>query len=181
MIGNLYFIQEGADGPIKIGYTMSDPEKRRQIFQVGNSRPLRLFASIKAYPDSEKSWHSRFKDCHVLNEWFAPSPALLLAIEEAKTAVSSTRASHGRRQTLADLNAWLKKNNLSKAAFARKLGYSSAYVSEIFARPSNNVSVRVACRIEEITGGRFTAIGLLKSSTHYSTQRMIERLQAVSA
>ena len=76
----VYFIQAGADGPIKIGIA-GDSFCRLQELQTGHYEELRLlgFVAIEEYP--EKDLHGRFADLHIRGEWFRPGQHLLEFIE----------------------------------------------------------------------------------------------------
>lgn len=77
----IYFIQEGDDGPVKIGST-TEPAKRLSYLQVGNPTELHL---IGAWPDTEPGEE---RDLHVFlagerlrGEWFRPTrPVLEMAV-----------------------------------------------------------------------------------------------------
>lgn len=71
----IYFIQEGDDGPIKIG-SATDPLQRLSDLQCGNSRPLRLVHVILAGWDAEPRLHDFWsnpawmKNARIHREWF---------------------------------------------------------------------------------------------------------------
>ena len=70
----LYVIQETEPvGRIKIGRAR-DPEQRLKDLQTGNSRRLRLLATLSAEDDLEFELHERFKAAHVRGEWFDLNP-----------------------------------------------------------------------------------------------------------
>ncbi len=75
-----YLIQAGGyDGPVKIGSTAGDPEKRLRQLQVGNARPLEL---IWVFPeDIETELHGLFRAHQLMGEWFAPCVMDLLIHE----------------------------------------------------------------------------------------------------
>jgi len=73
-IQNLYIIQQGASGPVKVGVAQ-DPERRLAELQCGNPAKLRL---IRIYPKLgalESRVHKMLKEgtYHVQGEWFRPS------------------------------------------------------------------------------------------------------------
>lgn len=96
---HLYFIQEGEDGPIKIGIA-TDVSARLRGIQSGNPRPLRvLFGTFAGHDGSrfalhqgavverpeaarwlERRWHKSFAHLCLRGEWFAPGADLLDAI-----------------------------------------------------------------------------------------------------
>ena len=179
MIGNLYFIQEGLAGPVKIGFTAADPLDRLRTFQVGNSSELRLIATLPAYPDAEKFWHRAMRAHWLRNEWFSPHSDLFVAIEAAKAEGLPVRAATGRPQSLQQLRKWLDQNEISNAEFARRLGYSSSYVGELLNHTWSFLSPRMASRIEQVTEGRFSAIGLLLGVDNTRARRAVARAQRI--
>lgn len=78
----VYFIQAGADGPIKIGVA-DDPEKRLNELQIGNHAELFLRARRPGGLELERELHARFWNTRVRGEWFADTPGLDDAITEA--------------------------------------------------------------------------------------------------
>jgi hypothetical protein len=88
-MATVYFIQAGEEGPIKIGWTRSDPRARMALFQTGHYERLRLVGTISSSPHGdassirrlERSLHASFREYHLRGEWFAPGPRLLHHIE----------------------------------------------------------------------------------------------------
>ena len=72
----LYFIQQGSNGPIKIGVS-SDPIFRMRQLQTGNPYRLRLLGIIEDPLAPEDEWHDAFRDDRLVGEWFLPSKKLL--------------------------------------------------------------------------------------------------------
>lgn len=78
----VYFIQQGDDGPIKIGVASSS-EQRLAALQSSNPAPLRLLGEMSVGDDwfvareVELRWHERFRSDRLSGEWFASSPELL--------------------------------------------------------------------------------------------------------
>lgn len=77
----LYFIQEGEDGPIKIG--RGEAEGRMKALQTGNPRELRVRAAVPNEGYTEIFWHAVFKDARIRGEWFRPTAELRAAIKWA--------------------------------------------------------------------------------------------------
>lgn len=74
----IYFIRQGHNGPIKIGFTKADIYGRIKRLQTGNHLPLKVLAIIDgASKKQEVSLHSKFSAFKVYGEWFTPSKELL--------------------------------------------------------------------------------------------------------
>lgn len=73
----VYFIQVGESGPIKIGYTRTDPTKRLSELQTGNPYKLRLLLVLEGGFDLEHALHEKFADLRLEGEWFRNDPILL--------------------------------------------------------------------------------------------------------
>ena len=76
LIGWVYFIREGVQGPIKIGWSKS-PEARIAALQTANPNPLVLLGKIPGPMEEERRIHSIFDRDRIQGEWFRPSPVLL--------------------------------------------------------------------------------------------------------
>ena len=72
----VYFIQEGSDGPIKIGYT-SNLKKRLESMQVGNSKELNVLGTYSGGRKEESYLHSLFAIAQIRGEWYYPIHELL--------------------------------------------------------------------------------------------------------
>ena len=72
----IYFIQQGMDGPIKIGKAIS-PRKRLKTLQVGSPDTLHLLAIEKGGHGREKHLHDRYTKERIRGEWFKSSERLL--------------------------------------------------------------------------------------------------------
>lgn len=97
----VYFIQAGADGPIKIGVTGGDVAKRRNSLQVGHPIRLRVLKTIRGDVSTEARFHATFATSRLEGEWFLPSPALLEAI--ASATAEETQPSPTRHDTPATI------------------------------------------------------------------------------
>jgi hypothetical protein len=75
----VYFVQEGAAGPIKIGYAI-DPEGRYRSLQTAHASELRLLLAIPGDIMLETYLHKRFASTRIRGEWFAPSADLYMLI-----------------------------------------------------------------------------------------------------
>jgi hypothetical protein len=90
----VYFVQAGARGPIKIGFTWN-VKRRMDALQTGCPRKLILLGTIECEnaQDREAELHRRFADLRIdRSEWFRWSPALADAI--------ATEVGRGRRHRL---------------------------------------------------------------------------------
>ena len=76
----VYFVQDGADGPIKIGYAV-DVTKRIASLQTGHHRALRVLLTIPGGPKVERKMHNKFWRSRIRGEWFRPTPMLTAFIE----------------------------------------------------------------------------------------------------
>lgn len=179
MIGNLYFIQEGADGSIKIGWTEKELAKRLRALQTGNSRELRLLGAIgDATKATELLWHQRFHPYRVRGEWFWPAPALIRAINAETVEVDLGRKriprawTHGpikQAEWTRSLRRWMAKEGLDVQAFAQRLGYRATY-AKLVCEGSAVLSLPLAKKLEEASGGELRARELLQTAPH--TQRI---------
>lgn len=84
-----YFIQAGADGPIKIGSTKNLPVRLRSLCTM-SPVPLKLLGIMEG--DAEDRCHFRLGAFRLHGEWFAPSPVVLEFIRE--NAVTPPNPSH---------------------------------------------------------------------------------------
>lgn len=75
----VYAIQEGEDGPIKIG-SAKDPDERLKTLQCGNSSKLHGLAAWEAPPEHERAIHGAFAHLRLHGEWFRPTEGLLCFI-----------------------------------------------------------------------------------------------------
>ena len=82
----IYFIQEGKDGSIKIGFTKNDVRKRLSNLQSGSCRELRLLCVIDGDCQKEQRIHNTFYSIKDRGEWFYPYPHLT---EYIKSLISS--------------------------------------------------------------------------------------------
>lgn len=75
----VYFVQAGASGPIKIGYSKA-PERRLQQLQVSHPEPLRILATVPGTKGMEGELHARWNQFRLEGEWFSPHASLLAFI-----------------------------------------------------------------------------------------------------
>lgn len=77
--GEIYAIQEGSDGPIKIGFATT-PSHRMVILQSGNSRTLRMLTTVAGTINRERSIQRKLKKHKIRGEWFKPHREVLAEI-----------------------------------------------------------------------------------------------------
>lgn len=78
----VYFVQQGANGPIKIGRTnFAELKSRIGGLQIGNPQKLNLLARFAAVPAYEKVLHKMFEDSRIRGEWYTPTQDLLDIID----------------------------------------------------------------------------------------------------
>lgn len=83
---HLYVIQEGVDGPVKVGVA-ANAASRRVDLQAGNPRPLFLRAVFagndkRAIGAIEREIHAKLIAHLVVNEWFSVTPDVVIALIE---------------------------------------------------------------------------------------------------
>lgn len=88
-MGWVYFIREGAAGPIKIG-TALDPYARLRAMQTGNSSDLVLLGATEGDAELERRLHDRFSTARIRGEWFTATAELLAFIEGATLSKQPT-------------------------------------------------------------------------------------------
>lgn len=81
--GTVYFIQMGADGPIKIGFTSGKVRVRLEALQTGNPYRLRVVWETYATQTRETQLHERFAAYRMQGEWFEAKP-IELYLEDIK-------------------------------------------------------------------------------------------------
>jgi hypothetical protein len=75
-VSHLYFIQAGADGPIKIGRAVN-PVSRMCELQSGNHVELRILVALPGGYAAERAAHRSFKSFRIRGEWFRAERPLL--------------------------------------------------------------------------------------------------------
>jgi hypothetical protein len=89
----IYFIQDGDDGPIKIGYS-DDVARRVRDLSTSTHNKLQILLVISGEREQEDQLHERFGFAHKRGDWFWPVKDLLSFIDGYKlsTAELSTMA-----------------------------------------------------------------------------------------
>lgn len=72
----VYFIQRGAEGPIKIGIALS-PQRRRASLQTASPERLVLLGVRAGGRKLEQLLHWYFEADRLEGEWFRPTPELI--------------------------------------------------------------------------------------------------------
>lgn len=73
---SVYFVQQGANGPIKIGVSR-DVQARLTQLQTSSAHPLQLLVSVAGGSALEADLHKQFEADRLHGEWFEPSAQLL--------------------------------------------------------------------------------------------------------
>ena len=76
-MGWVYFIRDGADGPIKIGYTTRPMKHRLAELQSATHRQLVVQAVVPGTREAESQLHDRFTVWRLSGEWFGPCADLV--------------------------------------------------------------------------------------------------------
>jgi hypothetical protein len=79
-IGRIYFIQQGENGAIKIGYT-TNPPKRLKALATASPYPLHVRLVIEGSKKLEKDLHNKFAQWQLDGEWFEPCQEIIDFIE----------------------------------------------------------------------------------------------------
>jgi Meiotically Up-regulated Gene 113 (MUG113) protein len=85
-VTQLYFIQAGEDGPIKIGLA-DRPFERLASLQTANYEELRLLAHVPVEPLEERFYHEVMEPYRIRGEWFRPDPVVLALVDAARTVM----------------------------------------------------------------------------------------------
>lgn len=67
----IYFIQQGDDGPVKIGYA-TVIEKRLRALQSASPHQLKVIGSMQGSVIDERKLHIQFSKHRLQGEWFEP-------------------------------------------------------------------------------------------------------------
>lgn len=86
-LAGVYFIQQGTDGPIKIGHT-KNVDRRLRSLSTGSPVALHVLALTPGGEREERALHRRFDSLRMQGEWFAPAPELIAFIAAQTEAQS---------------------------------------------------------------------------------------------
>jgi hypothetical protein len=96
----IYFLQSGANGPIKIG-TSRTSEQRVRDLKTSCPYPANLLATVEGGRSLERRIHSALRQHRTNGEWFRPSVHTLCVVQAAKAgsgpledALQSIEAQH---------------------------------------------------------------------------------------
>ena len=127
----IYFIQEGLEGNIKIGFS-NKPAERLKTLQTSHSRTLRLLLTIEGNEKDEKNLHAKFSRFRLKGEWFEPNEEILVYIEENKTGDTRFNSLIENVNSLKEDIEILKKENKQKDKIIEKLSNDSLNINEVF-------------------------------------------------
>jgi hypothetical protein len=82
MNGSIYFLQVGADGPIKIGFTISDVKRRVRAHQTGSPHILRWIGVYEGSRQDELHAHRLLQNSSLRGEWFYPTTEVLAFVRQ---------------------------------------------------------------------------------------------------
>lgn len=87
----IYFIQQGEDGPVKIGYsaTMVGVERRRSAMQTAHCVELRLLGVVPGDREDETLLHEFLREWRIRGEWFSPSSEVLETATSRRSALDA--------------------------------------------------------------------------------------------
>lgn len=132
MTGFVYFMQAGASGPVKIGFSGTSVERRIAGNQTGCPQPIALLGVVVGDIQLERRFHKAFRTCALRGEWFTPHPRLISFIKKVAKPLPTAIAEKPPDLTpLAEL-AWMIDHEFeARGAFARRIGISEAYLSQV--------------------------------------------------
>jgi hypothetical protein len=84
-LGSIYFLQVGADGPVKIGFTKSNVKYRVRTYQAGSPHALRWIGFFAGERSDERQAHLLLANSWHRAEWFHPTVEVLAFVRQ-KTA-----------------------------------------------------------------------------------------------
>ena len=96
----IYFIQQGQDGPIKIGFTEGEIDGRLSSLQTGNPEVLRCIGIVDGTIPDERALHKQFAAYHIRGEWFQTAPELF---QYLRAAIKDTEYKRLRTRLLGDV------------------------------------------------------------------------------
>ncbi len=91
--GIVYFMQEGHDGPVKIGRA-SHPDALRAKLQPGHLKPLRVIATFPGDAARERIIHRDLKPFRLEGKWYSPARKLFQYIETLRNPICEFDKKH---------------------------------------------------------------------------------------
>lgn len=79
----VYIVRAGANGPVKIGFTLG-LKRRLELLQLGNHQKLKCLLVIDGDVSVERELHERFQSSHIRGEWFRYTAELRAFVRAAK-------------------------------------------------------------------------------------------------
>lgn len=79
---NVYFLQAGDHGPIKIGCAQDVLDRRIEL-QCAHYEKLHVRAIYPGDVALEQKFHAQFREHLIRGEWFAPAPEIMKCIDRA--------------------------------------------------------------------------------------------------
>jgi len=140
----VYLIRAGATEFVKIGWA-DDPEARRLTLQTAHWLPLSVIRLIDGVQATERWMHRRFRERHVLMEWYCFDEAMLTIDPPALMPMPDT-----------PLGRYLNDKSMSVAEFAALLGVRVQAVYR-YVNETRLPNRSVMLRIMEVTEGAVTA------------------------
>jgi Meiotically up-regulated gene 113 len=103
MSSKVYFLQVGADGPIKIGCTKLDVEYRVRALQLSSPHILRWIGFFPGTHADEKIAHELLKNSSLRGEWFYPTVEVLAFVAQRspgfEPVIVENKKFHGRKRS----------------------------------------------------------------------------------
>lgn len=89
-LGNVYFVGDEYDSPIKVGWTRGAVANRIRELQCGCWVTLVCHGVVRGVDDDEKLIHRELDDYRLRGEWFEREPALALLYRRGTPAASAS-------------------------------------------------------------------------------------------
>lgn len=131
----IYFVQDGDDGPIKIGLAANVVRRLDQLVSATH-RELVLRAVILGDARLERELHARFAADRIRGEWYHPSEAILEYVNSVPDTLRRDlkyRKRHGSKRTpLADARKiWADESLTYEQALRALAGWTQKRVTEL--------------------------------------------------
>jgi hypothetical protein len=112
----IYLVQQGENGPIKIGYTDDKLDNRIKALQTANPYPLHVIITIPGDQNTESHLHKKFNKYKLCGEWFKIEMLEELFIVPSNEILTLEEI-HMQQKNLHDLlyNSWSEKNQKERS------------------------------------------------------------------